>query len=135
MLTYLNSNIFFFKNISCVQNLSCKNLVEKQKTILDIKKYKKAIIIDSTGYEYILSNTSPIITINNWFLLWSSPSLSSLSSYQKALSRLKLNQEITLWIRTAKLDEFKTKVKKLFNKNMIKVIDQGYYTKVIIKPI
>lgn len=135
MLTYLNSNIFFFKNISCVQNLSCKNLVEKQKTILDIKNYKKAIIIDSTGYEYILSNTAPIITINNWFLLWSSPSLSSLSSYQKALSRLKLNQEITLWIRTTILNEFKTKVKELFNKNIINVIDQGYYTKVIIKPI
>ena len=136
LFTYLNSSFFFLKNVNCLKNLSCKNLVEKRDTILDIKNYKKVFILDSTGYEYILANTKPEISINNWFLLWQeAKGLENLSAFKKSQSKLKENKEITFWIKTAQLENFKKKVRKDYNKEIIKVINQGYYTKLIIRPI
>ncbi len=135
MLTYLNSNFFFLKDINCIKYLSCKNLVEKKRTIQDIKNYKEVIILDSTGYEYVLANTRPKISINNWFLLWSEANgLENLSTFKKGLSELNNEKEITLWIRTTKLNDLKKKLGTEYNKKLIMFVDQGYYTKLILKP-
>ena len=83
-----------------------------------------------------MANTKPEISINNWFLLWQeAKGLENLSAFKKSQSKLKENKEITFWIKTAQLENFKKKVRKDYNKEIIKVINQGYYTKLIIRPI
>ena len=136
MLTYLNSNIFFLKDINCVKYLSCKKLIEKKITIQDIKNYKEVIILDSTGYEYVLANTMPKISINNWFLLWSeAKNLENLTTFKKGLSELNSDKIITLWIKTTKLKDLKKKLGSKYKKEIINSINQGYYTKLILKPL
>ncbi len=116
--------------------LSCKKLIEKKITIQDIKNYKEVIILDSTGYEYVLANTMPKISINNWFLLWSeAKNLENLTTFKKGLSELNSDKIITLWIKTTKLKDLKKKLGSKYKKEIINSINQGYYTKLILKPL
>ena len=111
-----------------------KNLVEKRDTILDIKN-TKVFILDSTGYEYF-GKCKPEISINNGFYCGKKLKAWKICQlFKKSQSKLKENKEITFWIKTAQLENFKKKVRKDYNKEIIKVINQGYYTKLIIRPI
>ena len=127
--SYVKENINFFSDKKCFVFYRCDFLRDVSSTLKDLKFYDDPILIDPRGFEYIISNTSSPITINNWPLIVDTIDISKYKSLSRARDYILKKEQITLWVRKTKFETFSNSLKS-FGKKIKSITDQGYYLKI-----